>query len=130
MQYAGMQIRHGTLCATWWTPLGLFDVGAEERLLLTYRPDSGDRTPGAPGPVFIHAERCRRYDGNTLPFGLTRLPLLLEARTRDGRTLQSVAAPGENADQVMRTCLQDTTVDFVALRHGEAGGFIARADRV
>jgi len=110
--------------------LGLFDIGAEERLLLTYQPDSGDQTLGAPGPVFIHADVCPRYDGNTVPFGLKKLPLLLEARTRDGRTLQSVTAPGENADQVIRTCLHDANVDFVALRHGEAGCFIARADRV
>jgi len=110
--------------------LGLFDIGAEDRLLLTYRPDSGDRTLGAPGPIFIHAEDCARYAGTTVPPGLTRLPLLLEARTRDGRTLQSVPARGEKADRVIRTLLRDAHVDFVALRHGEAGCFIARADRV
>ncbi len=31
--------------------LRLFQVGAEDRLLLTYQPDSGDRTLGAPGPI-------------------------------------------------------------------------------
>lgn len=110
--------------------LDLFDIGADERLLLTYQPDSGDRTLGAPGPIFIHAEGCSRYEGDTVPLGLTRLPLLFEARTRDGRTLKSLAARGEEADEVIRTCLQDTNVDFVALRHGEAGCFIARADRI
>lgn len=110
--------------------LALFEIGTEERLLLTYQPDSGDHTLGAPGPVFIHAEECPRYEGNAVPFGLTQLPLLFEARTRDGRILRSVAAPGTTADQVIRSCLQDAVVDFVALRHGEAGCFIARVERV
>lgn len=109
--------------------LGLFDIGAEERLLLTYRPDSGDQTVGAPGPVFIHARECSRYEGSTVPSGLTKLPLLFEARTQDGRILHSVAASGTTADQVIRTFLQDASVDFVALRHGEAGCFVARVER-
>ena len=109
--------------------LGLFQVGVEDRLLFTYQPDSGDHTLGAPGPIFVHAEDCERYEGNTLPDELTELPLLIEGRARDGRTIRSYATPGKKADQVIRACLDDPAIDFVALRHGEAGCFIARADR-
>ena len=110
--------------------LGLFRVGREDRLLFTYQPDSGDHTLGAPGPVFIHATECARYEGSTLPTDLTELSLLVEGRTRDGRTLVSDQKPGKEADDFIRRCLDDPEVDFVALRHGEAGCFITRIDRV
>jgi hypothetical protein len=110
--------------------LGLFEVGAEERLLLTYRPATGDRTPGAPGPIFIHAEECERYEGTTVPAALTRLPLLVEGRTHDGRILRSEVIRGEDADRVIGECLDIHGVDLVVLRHGEAGCFIARVDRI
>lgn len=110
--------------------LGLFEVGAEDRLLFTYQADSGDNTLGAPGPVFIHAEECARYEGTAVPVDLTRLPLLVEGRTRDGRTLRSNVIPGDEADRIIRDCLDDDEIDFVILRHGEAGCFITRIDRI
>ena len=110
--------------------LGLFEVGAEDRLLLTYQPDSGEHTLGAPGPIVIHVEECERYKGSSVPAGLLRLPLLVEGRTRDGRTLRSKAAPGEDLDPVILEYLSDAEIDFVAIRHGEAGCFITRIDRV
>lgn len=109
--------------------LGLFEVGEEERLLVTYQPDFGDRTLGVPGPIFIHSRTCERYDGGRLSAGLLELPLLVEGRTDDGRTLRSERTPGEGADALIREYLGDDDIDFVALRHGQAGCFIARADR-
>ena len=97
---------------------------------MTYQPDCGEHTRGAPGPVFIHAEECERYEGGALPAGLKQLPLLVEGRTNDGRTLRAEPTAGEQADDVIREYLGDATVDFVTLRHGEAGCFISRIDRV
>jgi len=110
--------------------LGPFDVGEEERLLVTYRPDLGRHTLGMPGPIFIHSRTCRRYEGGTFPSGLLGMKLLVEGRTDDGRILRSERAPGGQADALIREYLTDRDIDFVALRHGEAGCFIARADRV
>lgn len=110
--------------------LGLFDVGVEDRLLMTYRPDCGDRTRGAPGPIFIHAEECERYEGSTLPAGLRQLPLIVEGRTHDGRILRSERVGGEQADALIRECLGDAAVDLVTLRNADAGCFISRVDRV
>lgn len=109
--------------------LGLFEVGVEDRLLLTYRPDFGEDAIGAPGPIFIHADECERFEGGTLPAGLKRLPLLVEGRTRDGRTVLSRRTAGEHADPLIREYLDEVAVDFVTLRHGQAGCFIATIDR-
>ena len=110
--------------------LGLFDVRQEERLLFTYQPASGDRAVGAPGPVFIHREKCGRYEGTSIPDDLRGLPLLVEGRTNDGTVLRSESTPGDAADEVIEACLAEEQIDFVFLRHGEAGCHIARIDRI
>ncbi len=109
--------------------LSLFDVGKEERLLFTYAPPSGEGTRPAPGPVFIHAEDCQRYDASVFPQSLTALPLLIEGRTADGRVPRSVATNGDRVDSIIEDLLNDANVDFLFVRHGEAGCHIARIDR-
>jgi hypothetical protein len=106
-----------------------FRVGAEDRLLLTYRPASGGKSLGAPGPIFIHAEICERYAGTSLPPELADIPLLVEGRTDDGRTLLTSRAEGRSATRAVEECLAVDGIDFAFLRHGEAGCFIARVDR-
>src|SRR4051812_2961332 len=56
--------------------LRTFDVGKDERILFTYQPFREPGSLPAPGPVFIHAEACGRYDGAELPPDLRSLPLV------------------------------------------------------
>lgn len=109
--------------------LGLFDLGKDERLLFTYGPPSGTDTLPAPGPVFIHAERCTRYDGGEIPEDLRRLPLILEGRTNLGTIAVSHPATNDSVDAELDRLLADPDIDFVFVRHGEAGCHIARIDR-
>lgn len=109
--------------------LGLFAVGAEERLLFTYRPAERDGTLGAPGPVFIHADPCPRYEGSTFPPSLRALPLLIEARAAENRVLGSRRATGEAIDEALEALLADPAVQYLYLRHGEAGCHIAKVER-
>lgn len=109
--------------------LGLFRVGEEERLLFTYRPTGSPEAPGAPGPVFIHAERCRRYEGSGFPSELTKLPLLIEAHAPGGRIMGTVAVTGPAVTGVVEQLLADREVSFLHVRHGEAGCHVARVDR-
>lgn len=109
--------------------LDLFEVGREERLLFTYGPPSGSDTLAAPGPVYIHAGDCTRYDAAQFPDTLRELPLIIEGRTGNGRILRSVPITGNQIDKVLDDLLADLEVDFLFLRHGEAGCHIARIDR-
>jgi hypothetical protein len=109
--------------------LGLFTVGKEERLLFTYRPAEDDGTLGAPGPVFIHAEDCGQYQGDVFPPTLRQLPLLLEARASGNRVLAARRATGAGVDEALEALLADPEVDYLYLRHGEAGCHIARVTR-
>lgn len=110
--------------------LDTFAVGAEERLLFTYRPASGVGAVGAPGPVFIHAASCARFEGDGFPAGLRALPLLAEGRTEDGRILVTAALSGALGEPVLEGLLRDPGVAFVFLRHAEAGCHVARVERL
>jgi hypothetical protein len=90
----------------------------------------GGPTPSQPGPVFIHAGRCRPYDDAGYPRGLTGLPVVAEAHLRDGTRLpvQPLLAGREPAQ--LADLLARADVEHLHLRHAEAGCFIARVERV
>lgn len=106
-----------------------FVVGVESRLLFTYRPPSGRRGVGAPGPVFIHAEHCGRFEEAGFPEALRAIPLLVEGRTDDGRILQAMPVDPEHPDLTITACLADPAIDFLFVRHAEAGCHVARVER-
>jgi hypothetical protein len=106
-----------------------FHVGKEERLLFTYRPDERTGTIGAPGPVFIHAEPCERYTGTGFPADLYSLPLILEARASDHRIPLARRVIGGEADAMLELLFTNPDVEYVDIRHGEAGCHITRASR-
>lgn len=111
------------------TCLNVFRVGEEERLLFTYRPAGEEGTLGAPGPVFIHARPCRQFRGSEFPQGLRTLPLFIEGRASGNRILMARRATGPEIDDVLRDLLGDAQVDYLHVRHGEAGCYITRVSR-
>src|SRR5512138_3693840 len=54
--------------------LRTFRIGEEDRILFTYNPSDG--LP-APGPVFIHAAACDRYDSADLPPDFRKVPMVI-----------------------------------------------------
>ena len=58
------------------------------------------------------------------------LPLLVEGRTNEGTVLRCETTAIDTADEVIESCLAEEQIDFVFLRHGEAGCHIARIDRM
>ena len=83
--------------------LRTFSVGEEDRILFTYQPFRDTGSLPAPGPVFVHAESCERYDGDTLPPDLRSLPLVFEAYANGGHLLeQERAGIGASDDQVRK----------------------------
>jgi len=74
--------------------LRTFAVGRDERILFTYQPFREADSLPSPGPVFIHAEACERYDGAELPPDLRSLPLVLEAYADGARLLAQERSVG------------------------------------
>ncbi len=108
--------------------LRIFRVGVDERILFTYQPFSAPGTVPAPGPIFVHAATCERYDASELPADFHALPLFLEAYGPAGRLLVQERVQGHRQEALERI-FSTTGADYVHIRNAEVGCFMARADR-
>ncbi len=108
--------------------LRTFAVGEEDRLLFTYQPFAEPGSLPAPGPVFIHADGCERYDGLEYPPDLRVLPTVVEGYTRGGKLVAQEWVNGEGPEVVVRRVLEETPADYAHLRNAEAGCFMARVE--
>jgi len=108
--------------------LQTFVIGREERILFTYQPFLEAGTLPAPGPIFIHAESCVRYDGLELPPDFRSLPLVFEAYRNAGHLLSQERVGVHVSDDALRTIFDRTSADYVHIRNREAGCFMARVE--
>lgn len=109
--------------------LRTFETGKEERILFTYQPFREPESLPAPGPVFIHAEPCGRYDALELPPDFRALPLVFEGYETGGRLLAQERVGPRVAEDVLERVFGQSGVDYVHVRNGEAGCFMARVER-
>lgn len=109
--------------------LRTFAVGDEDRLLFTYQPFDDPGSLPAPGPVFIHAEPCDRYDGDELPPDFRTLPIVVEGYAPGGRLVAQVRVGDEDPESVLDRVFALDGVAYGHLRNGEAGCFMARVER-
>ena len=102
----------------------------ERRLLFTYNPFHGLEPLPLPGPVFIHAEPCARHaDDAGFPDDLRRVPLTFNAYGR-GRKLQAQEYVMDGrVEPVIEALLARPDVDYLHLRHTQAGCYLCRIER-
>ena len=108
--------------------LRTFRRGEEERVLFTYNPSTGADALPAPGPVFIHAEPCARYDSAELPPDFRALPMVIEGYRAGGWLVAQEPVAGQAPEAVIAAVLARHRVDFVRIRNAEAGCFMARVE--
>lgn len=109
--------------------LRTFDIGREDRLLFTYQPIQEPAGLPAPGPVFVHAELCERYDDAAFPPALLDLPLVIEGFRAGGTIVAQEAVGTASPDEVVRRVFALGEVAYAHVRNAEAGCFIARVER-
>jgi hypothetical protein len=109
--------------------LRTFHVGQEERLLFTYQPFQEPGSLPAPGPIFVHAHACERYDGPSLPPDFQVLPLVVEGYRDGGRLVTQERVGDQNAEAVLVRAFDEARADYAHIRNGEAGCFMARVER-
>ena len=109
--------------------LRTFRIGAEERILFTYNPSLEAEGLPAPGPVFIHAEACARYDAAELPADFRRLPMVIEGYRSGGWLVAQEKVNERAAEDVIAGVLAMPGVNYARIRNAEAGCFIARVER-
>ena len=102
----------------------------ERRLLMTYNPYPEPGEVAVAGPVFIHEETCRPFDGAGFPEELRELPIVLQGHLRDGTGLVNRQLGAESPEAAIDGLFQDPRIGFITLRNAEFGCFIARAERI
>jgi hypothetical protein len=83
----------------------------------------------APGPVFIHARPCERYEASAFPPDFRRLPVLFEAYDVGGELLGRERVRDRSPETVLECLFAVTGAAYVHVRNEEAGCFMARVDR-
>jgi hypothetical protein len=117
--------------------LRTFRVGEERRILFTYDAFAGVEPLPQPGPVFIHAEACARYDeaaGFPDDLRAHSLTLVAFARGRAHRAEVHVpAAPAEAPPGAVEAALDALfarrDIDYVHVRDTDAGCYDLRVER-
>ena len=110
--------------------LRTFAVGEEDRLLFTYQPHRDQGALPQPGPVFIHAEPCVRYEAPELPPDFRALPLVVEGYGATGWIAAQEPVASGPAEEVVARMLARPDVAYVHIRNLEVGCFMARVERV
>jgi len=109
--------------------LKTFRQGEEERIYISYDAFSGRSDLPLPGPVFIHTETCEEYSEKTFPTDLLHIPLIFEGYGDHSRLSASEPVEEERFGEQIADILSKPDVNFIHLRNGEAGCFIARIER-
>jgi hypothetical protein len=107
-----------------------FRIGGEERTLFTYNPFREPNMIPAPGPVFIHTDRCERfaqasgYPAELLPYGA-----VIEGYGTEQQILERRKVYDGTQEAVIRGMFENASVRYVMVRDLKAGCFDLRVVR-
>jgi len=110
--------------------LQIIAAGSEQATLFTYDAFEGIESLPLPGPVYIHAESCRRYPENGgFPAQLRRSPRTLIAYGRGRRLIAAEYVEDGNVDAGVEKLLALGDVDYIHVRSTSAGCYTFRIAR-
>jgi hypothetical protein len=111
--------------------LHTFHVGREQRILFTYDPFDGIEQVPLPGPIFIHAEICKRYPEEAgYPADLLKHAAVLDAYAIGQRLVAQRHAHDGGHNTAVEELLQLPDVDYIAVRDRVAGCYDFRIERL
>jgi uncharacterized protein DUF1203 len=110
--------------------LQLIKPGEEELILFTYDAFYGQEVPPAPGPVYIHAEKCERYQGNgEIPADYLGQPLTFEAFGAKRERLGEERVFGGGEERTLQRLFERPETEYVHVRSTSAGCYLFRVER-
>jgi len=110
--------------------LRTFEIGVERRILFTFDPFREVGCPPLPGPIFVHAEPCNRFDPQSgYPEQLRAHPVTLQAFASGRRMVGEERVEGGRVENVIDQFLGDADVQYLLVRDTEAGCFDFRIER-
>jgi|SRR5579872_1900586 len=110
--------------------LKTFVAGKDQRILFTYDRFAGIESLPQPGPVYIHADNCERYDGGAgFPEELRNSPRTLEAYAHGRKLIASeYIADGKYEDAIARL-FGNPEAAYIQVNSTTAGCFTFRIER-
>jgi len=110
--------------------LELVKLHQEEAILFTMDAFYGQNVPPSPGPVYIHAKECTRYDERTgIPETYRGRLLTLEAFAAGRKLVGEVRVANGEEEAAAKILLSKAEVEYVHVRSTEAGCYLFRLER-
>ena len=104
-------------------------AGGEKATLFTYDAFAGQENLPLPGPVYVHAESCRRYDEDAgFPPDL-RNRRTLNAYEHGRRLVAQEYVDSDDVEAKLQTLFARQDVDYIHVRSTDAGCYTFRIER-
>lgn len=109
--------------------LKTFVAGKDLRILFTHDRFAGVESLPQPGPIYIHADECERYDGAEFPEELRNSPRTLEAYAQGRKLIASeYVADGKYEDAIAKL-FGNPEAAYIQVNSTTAGCFTFRIER-
>jgi len=109
--------------------LKTFVPGKERRILFTYDRFAGVESLPQPGPVYIHADHCERYDGVGFPEELRNSPRTLEAYAHGRKLIGTEYVENGKYEAAIEKLFANPEAAYIQVNSTTAGCFTFRIDR-
>ena len=109
--------------------LKTFVAGKDRRILFTYDRFAGVESLPQPGPVYIHADDCERYDGAKFPEELRNSPRTLEAYAQGRKLIESEYIADGKYEDAIEKLFANPDAAYIQVNSTSAGCFTFRIER-
>jgi hypothetical protein len=109
--------------------LKTFVAGVDRRILFTYDRFADVETLPQPGPVYIHADVCERYDGTEFPEELRNSPRTLEAYAHGRKLVGTDYVSDGKYEEAIENLFANSEAAYIQVNSTTAGCFTFRIER-
>jgi hypothetical protein len=108
-----------------------FQVGTDRRILFTYDPFHGLEPLPLPGPIFIHEDRCERFEDEAgFPADLRSHHLTVVAYGDGRRLVAEEHVENGEVEPLIAQLFEQVEVKYLHVRDTEAGCYDFRIERL
>jgi hypothetical protein len=109
--------------------LKTFVAGQDRRILFTYDRFAGVESLPQPGPVYIHADNCARYDSAEFPEELRNSPRTLEAYAHGRKLIGTEYVENGKYEAAIEKLFANPEAAYIQVNSTTAGCFTFRIER-
>jgi hypothetical protein len=109
--------------------LKTFVAGKDRRILFTYDRFAGVESLPQPGPVYIHADNCERYDSDAFPEEMRNSPRTLEAYAHGRKLIATEYISDGKYEDAIEKLFAHPGTSYIQVNSTTAGCFTFRIQR-